>query len=130
MGGKSLQGHSLGRQGETIATRALRLRGYRIVERNYRCRLGEIDLIARGRGRILFVEVKTRLSRGVESLRELVSYPKQRRVSLLAQHYLATSRPDDGHSPAASFAVVLVDLSGSTPQVEVIEDAFDLRWGY
>ena len=51
---------TLGERGERIAVRYLRLRGYRILERNYRCRLGEIDIISSKRGTMVFVEVRTR----------------------------------------------------------------------
>lgn len=79
----------LGQRGEEQAARYLRLRGYRIVERNYRCRFGEIDLIARRGGFLVFVEVKQRRDARFAEAREFVTAEKQRRILAAAQVYLA-----------------------------------------
>lgn len=79
----------LGRWGETKAANYLRLRGYGIVERNYRCRMGEIDLIARKRGFIVFVEVKLRKDAAFAQAREFVTVAKRRRVMTAAELWLA-----------------------------------------
>lgn len=79
----------LGRFGEERAARYLRLRGYRILESNYACRFGEIDLIAR-RGRcIVFVEVKLRKSGDFAAAREFVTYAKQQRIRSTAALWLS-----------------------------------------
>lgn len=81
----------LGRWGEEQAAKYLRLRAYTILERNYACRLGEIDIIAR-RGRyIVFAEVKMRKDAAFAQAREFVTPAKQRRIIATAQMYLSAN---------------------------------------
>jgi putative endonuclease len=117
----------LGRDGESLAASYLRGLGYKILHRNYRCRLGEVDLIIQKEGTVSFVEVKTRRSVEAVSPRELVTLPKQRHISKVAQHYLAANRLSDAD---ADFGVLTVDFSESSPRIEWIPKAFDLAWGY
>lgn len=77
-----------GSWGEERAARYLRLRAYRILDRNYRCRLGEIDLIASRGGFLVFVEVKLRKSDRFGEAREFVSRAKQERILATAQLWL------------------------------------------
>ncbi len=77
-----------GSWGEERAARYLRLRGWRILERNYRCRFGEIDLIARRGGTLAFVEVKLRRDDRFAEAREFVGRQKQERILRTAQLYL------------------------------------------
>ena len=80
---------NLGRFGEERAARWLRWRGYRILERNYRCRQGEIDIIA-SRGKYLcFVEVKLRKDKSHGEAREFVTARKKQRVMAAAQFWLS-----------------------------------------
>ena len=79
----------LGRFGEERAARYLRLRGYRIVETNYACRLGEIDLIARRGKYIVFVEVKLRKNADFAAAREFVTAAKQQRIRSTAALWLS-----------------------------------------
>ena len=74
--------------GEERAARDLRLRAYRILEKNYRCRLGEIDLIARRGGFLVFVEVKLRRTDRFGEAREFVGRSKQERILATAQLWL------------------------------------------
>src|SRR5437870_13920239 len=85
----------LGAEGERVASRFLEARGYRILERNYRTRRGEIDLIAED-GRILvFVEVKVRLDDRFGGPAAAITRAKQARIARLAQQYLAWRRVGD-----------------------------------
>ena len=84
-----MEARELGRFGEERAARYLRLRGYRIVETNYACRLGEIDLIARKGRYLVFVEVKLRKSGDFAAAREFVTRSKQQRILSTASVYLA-----------------------------------------
>lgn len=118
---------ALGRDGEALAGSVLKARGYRILEKNYRCRLGEIDLIVEKKGTITFVEVKTRRSVAAVSPRELVTLPKQRHISKVAHHYLALRRLYDTN---ANFAVLTIDFSENPPRIEWIPDAFSSAYGY
>jgi putative endonuclease len=117
----------LGRDGESLAASFLRSHGYKILQRNYRCRLGEVDLIVEKAGTITFVEVKTRRSVEAVSPRELVTLPKQRHISKVAQHYLAVQRLPDVN---ANFGVLCIDFSKPSPRFEWIENAFDLAYGF
>lgn len=83
-----------GRWGEERAARYLRLRAYRILERNYRCRLGEIDLIARRGAYVVFVEVKLRKSDRFGEAREFVNRSKQERILAAAQLWLQEHETD------------------------------------
>ncbi len=85
---------TLGAFGEERAARFLRRKGYRIVERNYRCRQGEIDLIARDRECLVFVEVKLRKDDRFAEAREFVTAAKQRRILTAAQLWLAQHETD------------------------------------
>ena len=80
---------SLGTWGEEQAARYLRLRGYSILERNYSCRGGEIDIVAKKGNFIVFVEVKLRKNADFAEAREFVTHAKQRRILATAQLYLA-----------------------------------------
>lgn len=86
---ESVDKRRLGRWGEEQAARYLRLRAYTILEMNYACRLGEIDIIAR-RGRyIVFAEVKLRKDAAFAEAKEFVTRAKQRRIIATAQMYLS-----------------------------------------
>lgn len=117
----------LGRRGEEVAASFLKKEGFRILERNYRCRLGEVDLIVEKKEKILFVEVKTRRSTDTVSPLELISEKKQFHISRVARQYLAQKRLQER---AADFALVVVDWSQSTPRCELIEGIFFASWGY
>lgn len=83
-----------GERGEDRAARALRAQGYRIVERNFRCKAGELDLVARDRdGTLVFVEVRTRIDDRCGGALNAVGYWKQRQVARVAAVYLAMRRP-------------------------------------
>lgn len=79
----------LGAWGEEQAARYLRRKGYTVVERNYSCRFGEIDLIARSRGVIAFVEVKLRRNADFAQAREFVTFSKQQKILKSASLWLS-----------------------------------------
>ncbi|MDK2925870.1 MAG: putative endonuclease [Bacillota bacterium] len=81
---------ALGAEGEKMAAAYLAARGYRIRERNFRCRLGEIDVVAEEGGTLVFIEVKTRRSRRFGLPQEAVTPAKQARLRRLAEYYLLT----------------------------------------
>ncbi len=84
----------LGAFGEEKAARFLRRKGYRIIERNFRCRMGEIDLIARQGEVLAFVEVKLRRDDRFAEAREFVTAAKQRRILAAASMYLSRCGED------------------------------------
>jgi putative endonuclease len=115
---------SLGEQGEHLACRELRRRGYAILARRHRTRFGEIDIVARDDDTLVFVEVKTRRSTGFGGPVAAVGYRKQRRLINMARSYLMGLSPPE---PPCRFDVVGVTLSQHAPPVvEVIANAFGI----
>ena len=113
----------LGNTGESLAAGHLQGLGYRILQRNYRTAMGEIDLIARHQKTLVFVEVKTRRSYRFGSAKSWVTTKKQRRLSLVAQIYL---KQTDQMDTRARFDVVTVDATMDPPKIEIIQNAFEL----
>ena len=119
------QRQSLGKQGEDLACRELRRRGYAILARRYRTKFGEIDVIARDHGALVFVEVKTRRSAGFGGATAAVGFYKQRRLINMARSYLMGIR---GTPPPCRFDVVGVTLAaGERPVLDVVVNAFVVR---
>ncbi len=113
-----LSKRALGQYGEGLAARWYELHGFEIVERNWRCRAGEIDLICRNGQTIVFSEVKTRVNAAYGFPVEAVTATKQARIRKLAMLYLADS--DHGFIPEIRFDIA--SICGR--DVEVIEGAF------
>ena len=113
---------TLGMLGEELACEALLARGYQIVERRYRTRFGEIDIVARAGGVTVFVEVKTRDGDRFGDGADAVTPWKQRRVARMAIDYVARHQL---HDRPCRFDVVAVDVSHTPPLVEVYVSAFD-----
>lgn len=113
----------LGGEGERIAERYLKQKGYRVVERNYRCPMGEMDLIALDRRVIVFVEVKTRSDHRFGAPLEAVHPRKQHKMVKTAQCFLAEHRL---HNRDARFDVVGISLAGQEPVVEHVVNAFEI----
>jgi putative endonuclease len=111
----------LGDRGEDLAAAFLKKQGYKILERNYRTPLGEVDIIARQRGVLVFIEVKTRRSGKFGSPQEAVHPAKQERLRNLAEYYLSQKRLGE---VAVRFDVVGILWQGEKPQIEVIQGAF------
>jgi putative endonuclease len=93
----------LGGHGERIAAAYLTDAGLRVLDRNWRCRDGELDIVAREGDALVFCEVKTRRATGYGHPVEAVTLPKQRRLRTLAQRWLAAH---DEHAPELRFDVV------------------------
>ncbi|CAB5161933.1 UPF0102 protein YraN [Olavius algarvensis associated proteobacterium Delta 3] len=116
---------SIGETGENLAIWYLEGCGYRILERNYRNRLGEIDIVAREQGAIVFVEVKTRRSGRYGSPKEAVTRKKQEGLSRVALSYLK----ETGQTASrARFDVVSIRYVEQMPRIELIKNAFDLAY--
>ena len=115
--------HSLGQFGEEQAARYLRRRFYTILERNYRCRFGEIDLIAKRAGVLAFVEVKLRRDDQHGEAREFVTARKQQRVMAAAQLWL--SQHETSLQPRFDVIEVYAPQGEDGPvKVNHIENAF------
>ena len=111
----------IGAHGEDAAADAYRRRGYRVVARNWRCQLGELDLVVERRGVLVFCEVKSRRGSAYGGGFEAVTWRKQAKLRALAELFLRSwgSRP-----LSVRFDVASVALRGRTSAVEVFEDAF------
>ena len=111
-----------GREGEELAVRQLKRMGYRIICRNYRSPLGEIDIIARHGESLVFVEVKSRKTETFGSPKLAVTAAKQRKLSQVAWHYLLQHNLTE---VSARFDVVTISWLQGSPHLEVVENAFD-----
>ncbi|WP_137939150.1 YraN family protein [Chitinivorax sp. B] len=108
-----------GAAAEAVAARFLIRHGLKIVARNYRCRLGEIDLIALDGNTLVFVEVKARSGSGFGGSIYSITPAKQRKLLATAQHYLASL----GREPACRFDAVLFEGQGAPTWLRNILEA-------
>ena len=113
---------ALGRWGEDVAVRHLEQQGLEVLDRNWRCRDGELDLVVREAGTIAFVEVKTRSGLGYGEPAEAVSRVKARRIHGLAARWLGEKRPRGAHD--LRFDVVAVLRTPQGPEVVHLRGAF------
>ena len=112
--------HSLGWEGENIACEMLLKKGYQILHRNFRFRKAEIDIIAFKDEKIVFVEVKSRSTKWIENLAELVR-PKQRKLLVQAADHFLVSKAIDNE---ARFDIITIRKSGDELEIDHLEDAF------
>lgn len=112
-----------GKKGEDIACAYLKSRGYRIVERNYRCPFGEIDIVARDGDAIVFVEVKSRKSEEYGDPQLAVGLEKQKKVSRISLAYLKEKHL---YPCNARFDVVAIKMLPDGSTIELIQNAFEL----
>jgi len=122
--GGSKQNIYIGKTGEELAASLLVKNGYKILSRNYKIKLGEIDIVAKDKDTLVFVEVKTRLSDSFGLPCEAVSKFKQRQISRVAVAYLQKNNLLDEY---ARFDVVSVLFSRcGRHKLELIKNAFEL----
>ncbi len=113
----------LGRRGEALAAKALKRRGYEILERRWRCRLGEIDIVAKDGDTVVVVEVKTRARNDLFSPVDAVDAKKQRKLIQLAYAYARAHLTAD---VTIRFDVVgITKAPGKRPILEHIRNAFE-----
>ena len=111
-----------GKEGEKIAAAFLKKSGYRISETNFRCVLGEIDIIAREKSELVFIEVKTRKSGELGYPEQAVGIRKQKKMSQLALWYMQKKNITD---TSARFDVVAITMLPSGNEIKLIKNAFD-----
>ena len=114
-----------GESGESIAVKFLKKNGYKIIERNYRCKLGEIDIIAQDNRVLAFIEVKARRTDEFGGPKWAVTPRKQRKISMVALNYL---KETEQMAKKARFDVVAIRLLPEAPDVEIIKNAFELAY--
>ena len=120
-----MQNKELGKKGEEVAFRFLKKNGYRILERNYVCKLGEIDIIAKEKDTLAFIEVKTRTSTLFGPPQLAVTHSKQMQLSKAALYFLKEKRMEN---VKARFDVMAILLEQTGEKIELIKDAFDLQY--
>src|SRR5262245_30150882 len=120
--GMSQARQALGKVGEDLACAELERRGYVVLERRYRRRRGELDIIARDGRTVVFVEVKAREGRDFGEAAEAVTARKRRKMTQLALDYLARHRLTEC---ACRFDVVSIHMENDRPAIELIRNAFD-----
>jgi putative endonuclease len=111
-----------GKTGEGIAAGFLTQNGYQILDVNYRCPIGEIDMVAREKGDLVFVEVKTRKSSAMGYPEQAVGTVKQKKMSQLALWYLRDKKVGDA---SVRFDVVAILMLPSGNDIRLIRNAFD-----
>ena len=117
---------TLGERGEAIAVAYLKGQKFTIVERNFRCKCGEVDIIARDGKAVVFIEVKARRTLSFGPPQLAVTPFKQRQISKAALTWLAKNRL---HEAIARFDVIAILLRDhDVPAIEHIRDAFDLAY--
>jgi len=119
----TLYRQELGKSGEDLAVDVLVARGYAIVDRRYRTRHGEIDIVAEDGATLVFVEVRARTTAEFGRAAETVTAAKRRKVTAMAAEYLARQRVINR---PCRFDVVAIDgARGERPEVTVFTNAFD-----
>ncbi len=110
----------LGEKGEQIATDYLRSKGYTILQQNYRASYAEVDIIAKDKDQIIFVEVKTRTYDYFGSPEEFVTRQKQKNISFAASIFC----DDIQHLGEIRFDIMAIILKGNSTHIKHIKDAF------
>jgi len=115
----------LGKEGEQLALKEVKRLGYTCIERNYRCPLGEVDLVAKDGDTLVFIEIKTRKGKDLAYAKEAVDGRKKRQLSKVALAYMKAHECCDVKS---RFDVVAVHWSEGGARIEVVKDAFELAY--
>ena len=110
-----------GKQGEKIAANYLKKNGYKIVERNYHCKFGEIDIIALNRDILSFIEIKTRSSREHIPPELTVTKHKQDKIKRSAAHYLGKHGIENRY---CRFDIVAITLEKGGKDIVLYKNAF------
>jgi putative endonuclease len=117
-----------GKKGEELACWFLEEQGYRIIEKNYRTRFGEIDIIGDDKGFISFVEVRTRAGDDPGSPEDSIGFRKQNQIARSALAYIKSKHLEDRD---CRFDVVCVkNINSVSPRMSLIKNAFELNSRY
>jgi putative endonuclease len=110
----------LGRRGEEVAAQWFERNGYVVIDRNWRCRAGELDLVVRCEETTVFVEVKTRTSVAFGHPFEAITPAKAARLRRLAAEWCAAQ--NEGFAQLRIDAIAVIDAWSATPQIEHLTD--------
>lgn len=111
-----------GKEGEKLAEAYLKKNGYHIIEKNYRCAIGEIDIIAKEKNELVFLEVKTRKSEDLGFPEQSVGIKKQKKMSQLALWYLQDKKMN---GIISRFDVLAITMHSNDNEIKLIKNAFD-----
>ncbi len=115
-----------GDRSETLAARYLETRGYRLLERNFRCRAGEADIIALDGEVLAVIEVKSLKSDFLRTPLEKVDHRKQKRLARVAECYVKKTSETQRNIRFDVVAVDLTNTDGEEPRILLLKDAFRL----
>ena len=115
----------LGKLGEELAFKKIKRIGYKCLARNYRCPLGEVDLIAKDGDTLVFIEIKTRKGKSIGYAKEAVDGRKRRQLSKVALTYI---KANDCWHMRSRFDVVAINFNNNKREIEIIKDAFELAY--
>ncbi|MCB5251646.1 MAG: YraN family protein [Candidatus Cloacimonadaceae bacterium] len=121
---ENLQSKNLFHTGEDLAANYLIRKGYNILERNYRIKGGEIDIIAQNDNTLIFVEVKTRKKHSMKLALMNISYNKQKRISLTAERYINQYPENVKKNIRFDIIIAFYYSENNTYRIEHLEDAF------
>jgi putative endonuclease len=116
--------HSIGLLGETLAREFLKRKGYKILETNYRCREGEIDIIAQHKGTLVFIEVRTKSNLEFGFPEESITFVKSEHLKQAALHY-TQSHDNTSDSWRIDLIAVELDSHDKVKRIELIENAIE-----
>jgi putative endonuclease len=117
-----MQRKATGALGEKYARDFLKKRGYRLLETNYRCPHGEIDIIARHKDSVVFIEVRTKTSHAFGSPEESISFTKRNHMRASAFHYVQSHR-DLPEQWSIGLVAIELEPSGKVSRIELLENA-------
>lgn len=115
----------LGKFGEDLAYKKIKHLGYKKIIRNYRCPMGEVDLIANEGDTLVFIEIKTRIGKSTGYAKEAVNARKRRQLSKVALFYM---KSNNCHEAKARFDVVAISIKKDKLQMELVKNAFELAY--
>ena len=121
---KAQNGAKIGREAENLACQYLEKKGFRLLLRNYRCKMGEIDLIMQDNHYLVFIEVRYRTQSPYGSSLESINYTKQLKIIRTAEFYLLTTYLSTRH---ARFDVVAMDQFADRCEIHHVKNAIELR---
>lgn len=121
----TFQRKALGKRGEEEACKYLEKMGYRLLERNYRCKLGELDIVAKDLlGMLAFIEVRSRSGKNFGLPEESINYTKKNKLRALANYYLMT-KPEFTRLPCRfDIIAAYFNKEGQLEKINHIKNAF------
>lgn len=117
-----------GKKGESLAQSFLKRSGYKIIEKNYKTRFGEIDIIGKDRGYVSFIEVRSVNTERFGLPEETIDRKKQLQVTKVALSYIKKYQLED--TPCRFDVVCIEDVNNSSPKIKLIKNAFELELEY